>query len=185
MYECVKILHHIVNILEEMYLKEYFISAPIDIYNDNQSSINWNHSMTTKGIRHLQMRKNAVREAVQTNFASVKHVSGKVNLSDIIAKEDKDKAHYITLQDRLISKLAIMGKVRRFIQICSNISVIPTYEDICHKNPPPKHISDVDSTCNDSYKMISIVESKGGVVNPPDVFPSPGTSVRRPSLGLY
>ena len=103
------------------------MSAPIDIYNDNQASINWSHRTTKNGIRHLQMRKNAVREAVQTNFVRVKHVSGKVNLSDIIAKEDKDKAHYITLRYRLISKLTIMGKVRRCIHICENISFIPTY----------------------------------------------------------
>ena len=51
----------------------------MDIYNDNQASINWANIMTTKGLRHLKMRKNAVREAVQTNFARVKHVSGNVN----------------------------------------------------------------------------------------------------------
>ena len=69
------------------------MSAPIDIYKNNQASINWAHRMTTKGLRQLQMRKNAICEAVQTNFARVKHVSGKVNLSDILTKEDKDKAH--------------------------------------------------------------------------------------------
>ena len=55
------------------------MSSPISIYNDNQSSINWVHSMTTKGLRHLQIRKNEVREAVQTNFARFRHVSGKVS----------------------------------------------------------------------------------------------------------
>ena len=48
----------------------------------------------------------------------------------------------------------------------------------------PKHIYDVDSTYNDSYKMISVVEYKGGVVNPPDVCLSTGPCVRRPSSGL-
>ena len=177
-------MHHIANIPEEMYLKEEFMSAPIDIYNDNQSSIYWAHSMTTKALRHPQMRKNAVREAVQTNFVRVKYVSGKVNLSDILTKEDKDKVHYIIPQDRLMSKIAIMGKVRRCIQICENISVIPTYGDKCHHNYPPKHISDVDSTYNDSYKIISVVKSKGCVVNPPEVCPSPGPSFCRPSLSL-
>ena len=141
--------------------------------------------MEKKGPSHLQMLKNAIRKAVQTNFSRVKHVSGKVNLSDILTKEDKDKAHYIDLRDRLMSKLTIMGKVRRCIHICENISVIPTYGDRCHQTPPPpKHISDVDSTYNDLYKMISVVKSKGGVVNPPDVCLSPSMSVRRPSLGL-
>ena len=62
-----------------MDLKEEFMSAPIDMYNNKQVSINWYHSMTIKGIRHLQMHKNAVHEAVQTNFTRVKHGSGKVN----------------------------------------------------------------------------------------------------------
>ena len=105
--------------------------------------------MTTKGLRHLQTRKNAIHEAVQINFARIKHVSGKVNLSDILKKEDKDKASYITLGDCLMSKLVIMGKVRRCIHICENISVITTYGDRCHQNSPPKNISDVNSTYND------------------------------------
>ena len=108
--------------------------ASIDIYNDNQVIINWDHIMKTKGRRHLQMRNNAVHEAVQTNFARVKHVSGKVFFFNILTNEDKDKAHSITLRDRLVSNLAIMGKVRRCIQICENISFIPTYGDKCHKN---------------------------------------------------
>ena len=80
------------------------------------------------------MIQNAVREAVQTNFARVKHVSGKLNMSNIITKEDKDKAHYITLQDRLMSNLVIMGNVRRCIKICKHICVIPTYGNKCRHN---------------------------------------------------
>ena len=167
-----------------MDLKEEFMSAPIYIYNDNQASINWAHIMKTKGLRYLKICENAVCEAVQANFARVKHVSGKIKFSDILTEEDKDKAHYITLWDRLMSKLAIMGKVRRCIHICENISVIPMYGDRCHQISSPKHVSDVDSTYIDSYKMISVIESKGGVVNPPAVCPSPGLSFRRPSLGL-
>ena len=95
--ECVKILYHISNILEEMDLKEEFMSAPIDIYNGNQASINWAHRMTTKGLRYLHIRKTSVREAGQTKFLPVKHVSDKVKFSDIITKEHKYKAHYIIL----------------------------------------------------------------------------------------
>ena len=69
------------------------MSAPIDIYHDNQASINWAHSITTKVLRHIKMRNNAACKAVQTNFAHVKNVSGKINLSDILTKEDKDRVH--------------------------------------------------------------------------------------------
>ena len=94
------------------------------------------------------MRDNAACEAVQTNFAHIKHDSGKINLSDILTNEDKYKVHYITLWYRLMYKLAIVGKVRRCIHICENILVIPTYGDRCHQNASPKHISDVDSMYN-------------------------------------
>ena len=63
--------------------KEEFMSAPINIYNDNQARTNCAHIMTTKGIRHLKIFENAVREAVKTNFARVEHVSGKVKCSDL------------------------------------------------------------------------------------------------------
>ena len=83
-----------------------------------------------------------------------------------------------------MSKLRIMGRVRHCIHICENISVIPTYGDRCHQKSRPNHISDVDSMYNNLYKMISVVESKEYVVNPPDVCPSLGPSVRRPSFGI-
>ena len=62
------------------------MSAPIKIYNDNQASINWSHSMKTKGLKHLQMHKNTVYEDVQNNFACVKNFLGKANSSDILTK---------------------------------------------------------------------------------------------------
>ena len=133
------------------------MSAPIEKYNYNKASINWDHIMTKKGLRHLQIHENAVREVMQTNFVGIKHVSGKVNLSDILTKEDKDKAHYITHQDRIMSNLAIVGKVRRYIHICEKNSVIPMYGDRCHQNSSPKHTSDIDSTYNDLYTMIFVV----------------------------
>eukprot|EP00957_Ditylum_brightwellii_P207096 15351437-Ditylum_brightwellii.AAC.1 len=48
------------------------------------------------------MRENAVQEAVQTNFVTVEHVGGKINLSNIFMKEDRDKHHYLTVRDHLI-----------------------------------------------------------------------------------
>eukprot|EP00957_Ditylum_brightwellii_P086637 6592136-Ditylum_brightwellii.AAC.1 len=58
--------------------------------------VHWAHNMTSKNLHHLQMRENAVQEVVQTNFATVEHVGGKINLSDIFTKEDRDKQHYLT-----------------------------------------------------------------------------------------
>ena len=46
--------------------------------------------MTTKGLRYIQMRENAVRESVQDHTIKVQHVGRKKNPSDIFTKEDRD-----------------------------------------------------------------------------------------------
>ena len=65
--------------------------------------VQWSHNKTSKGIRHIQIRKNAVRESVQNGSILVLHVAGKNNLSDIFTKEDKDNLHYISIRDALLS----------------------------------------------------------------------------------
>eukprot|EP00957_Ditylum_brightwellii_P118859 9065510-Ditylum_brightwellii.AAC.1 len=59
--------------------------------------------MTTKGLRHIQMCNNAVREAMQSNFVEVCHVGGEINLANILTKEDKDSHHFLTVCDNLLS----------------------------------------------------------------------------------
>ena len=58
--------------------------------------------MTTKGLRYIQIRENAVREAVLSNIVNVQHISGKINIADLFTKEDKDVGHFITIQDILV-----------------------------------------------------------------------------------
>ena len=50
--------------------------------------------MSTKGLRYIQIRENAVREQVQTGLITVEHIDGKANLADLFTKEDKDITHY-------------------------------------------------------------------------------------------
>jgi hypothetical protein len=45
------------------------------------------------------MKENRVRENVLSNFASIKHVDGKVNIADIFVKEMKDVNHFVELRD--------------------------------------------------------------------------------------
>ena len=73
--------------------------APTIVHNDNSACIQWSVNLTTKGLRHLQIRENAVRESVQNGFATIKHIEGKINLSDMFTKEDKDVSHFLTLQN--------------------------------------------------------------------------------------
>jgi len=54
---------------------------------------------TTKGLRHIQMKENRVRENIATNFVKICHVDGKLNIADIFTKEMKDTNHFVTLRN--------------------------------------------------------------------------------------
>lgn len=78
-------------------------NEPIPIKNDNKAAVKWSHNMTTKGLRHIQMRENAVCEQVQLGLITVEHIGGKQNLSDAFTKEKKDPEHFITSRNLLIT----------------------------------------------------------------------------------
>eukprot|EP00957_Ditylum_brightwellii_P157297 11971168-Ditylum_brightwellii.AAC.1 len=74
-----------------------------EVYNNNMVCVNWAQIMITKGLHHVQMHKNAVREAEQSNFATISHVGGKINLSNILTKEVKDTHHIVSVCDTIMS----------------------------------------------------------------------------------
>ena len=65
--------------------------------------VQWAHNKTTRAIRHIQLRENAVREAIQQGLVDVVHIAGKDNMADIFTKEDRDVAHYIRIRNILLS----------------------------------------------------------------------------------
>jgi hypothetical protein len=69
------------------------------IYNDNRACVNWSKSCTTKGLRHIQMKENRVGENIASQFVSIQHIEGKLNIADIFTKEMKDVGHFVTLRD--------------------------------------------------------------------------------------
>ena len=99
--DCTKSLQHIRNILEDLNLFHHFAQGPITVYNDNSATVQWSHNMTTKGLRYIQIRENAVREQVQNKFIEVKHIGGDHNPSDIFTKEDKDISHYLLCRNSI------------------------------------------------------------------------------------
>jgi len=102
--ECTKCLQHVSHILSDLHLLHlYTNNEPIPILNDNEAAVKWSHNMTTKGLRHIQMRENAVRENVQLGFITVEHIGGKQNLADAFTKEEKDNKHFLTCRDLLVS----------------------------------------------------------------------------------
>ena len=76
------------------------------IYNDNEACVAWSHNMTSKAVRHMELRENSIREWVQDGSISVSHVSGKCNPADIFTKEMKDGAQFRRLRDSFISRLS-------------------------------------------------------------------------------
>jgi len=78
--ECVKFLLELHQIFTFLDVHQIFMPTTNIIYNDNKACINWSKKSTTKGLRHIQMRENRVRENVHNNFIEVCHIDGKINL---------------------------------------------------------------------------------------------------------
>jgi hypothetical protein len=64
--------------------------------------MDWSKQATTKGICHIHIRENRVQENAATKFVVTHYIDGKVNLSDILAKEMKDTSHFVELWDIFI-----------------------------------------------------------------------------------
>ena len=103
--ECTKFLIHLYNILTDLNLAQEIMPNPTTIYNDNTACVAWSHSMSTKGLRHIQIRENAVRERVQAGYIEVKHIGGDLNTSDLFTKEDKDVQHYLTMVHHIMESV--------------------------------------------------------------------------------
>ena len=58
--------------------------------------------MTSKGLRHIQMRENSTREQQLLGFCCVLHLPGAHNLSDMFTKEDKHIEHFIAIRDAIV-----------------------------------------------------------------------------------
>jgi len=100
--EYVKFLLELVQILDFLGVKNIFMPAVNVIYNNNQACVNWSHSCTTKGLRHIQMCENHVRENILSEFIQICHVDGRINLADFFTKEMKDIGHFVELRDLIM-----------------------------------------------------------------------------------
>ena len=75
---------------------------PTLVYNDNAACIQWSVNLTSKGLHHIQIHKNTVRENLQNGFVTVEHIEGKRNSSDLFTKEDKDPGHFVDLRNLIL-----------------------------------------------------------------------------------
>jgi len=97
--ECVKFLLELIQIMEFLEVRDIFMPSVNTIYNDNKACVDWSKSCTTKGLRHIQMRENRIRENIESRFVSIKHIDGKINIADVFTKEMRDINHFVTLRD--------------------------------------------------------------------------------------
>jgi hypothetical protein len=100
--ECVKFLLELTQIFDFLQVKDTFMPGTNTVYNDNQACVNWSKSCTTKGLRHIQMKENHIRENIANKFVTIHHVDGKVNMADIFTKEMKDTNHFVELRDLMM-----------------------------------------------------------------------------------
>ena len=100
--ECVKFLLHMRNVCSDLNIHSFLYPHKIPIYNDNAACIKWAHNMTTKGLRYIQIRENAVREAITNGIITLKHIAGIINIADLFTKEDRNTSHFVSIRDILV-----------------------------------------------------------------------------------
>ena len=98
--ECVKSIQFISHIINDLNLQSDLLHQPITVLNNNMATVHWSRNKTSKNIRNLQIRKNAVCESVASGSIIIKHVDGKTNLDNIFTKEEKDIGHFIGICDK-------------------------------------------------------------------------------------
>jgi len=92
---CVKFLIELEQLFDFLQIKDSFMPMTNIVYNDNKACVDWSKSSTTKGLQHIQMKENRVRENIGKHFVTIAHVNGTVNLADLFTKEMKDTSHFV------------------------------------------------------------------------------------------
>jgi hypothetical protein len=106
--ECIKFLLELVQILDFLGIRHIFMPSVNGIYNNNQACVNWAKQCTSKGLRHIQMKENRVRENISSAFVKIVHIDGKINLADFFTKEMKDINHFVTLRNLMMCSRLIV-----------------------------------------------------------------------------
>lgn len=115
--ECIKYLQYLRNILQDIHLHSIIIPKPLKIYNDNKACIDWSKTTTDKGLRHITIRENSVRESVQKKKVEIIHIEGIINPSDIFTKEiSRNAQHFIQIRDILVTEPDKQTPIQVWIQ---------------------------------------------------------------------
>ncbi len=74
-------------------------SSSTNVHNDNQGCVDWCKTTTTLGMKHIDLRSNAIRESVNLGDISIYYIPGVINCADIFTKELKDASHFCLLRN--------------------------------------------------------------------------------------
>ncbi|KAL7529706.1 LOW QUALITY PROTEIN: hypothetical protein ACHAWF_003089, partial [Thalassiosira exigua] len=117
------------------------------VYKNNRGAVDWSKNIMNKGIKHFNPQ--GVRKVHTYSDASVTHIPGEINSSDIFTKDMKDAAHVYCISD---SFMVLGASFLRFSH------TVPA--EVGGKTPPfysPTHVSDkndgntdVDEICDDA-----------------------------------
>ena len=61
--------------------------------------------LTTKGLRHIKMRENAIWEKYQIEYINILYIIEKLNPSDMFKKEEKSSQHFQETRFRRDNKI--------------------------------------------------------------------------------
>jgi hypothetical protein len=85
-------------------------SSPTPLYNDNQGAVNWSKTTSTKGMRHVNIQENIVRESIHIfKDIEVGHIPGPCNPADIFTKEFKSASFMQSTLKKITDALGYSG----------------------------------------------------------------------------
>ena len=99
------------------------------IYNYNKAVVQWAASVTSKGVKQLNLQENMVHKFHQLKHVNIDQIPGIINPSDISMKEMKDNTHFRNLRDSMMVYLqALLKYSNNFpIHIISANKILPYY----------------------------------------------------------
>ena len=140
--ECTRSVQWLRNVLTDLDLCP---ADPTPIYNDNQVAVLWSKTSSTKGMRHYNIRENAVREALHKyNEITVLHIGGKVNPADILTKEHKSDEIFRSLRDSFMSRRS-SGGCWRACTVCTRSSTMGATSSTSSSVSAPKSVAKHES----------------------------------------
>ena len=99
------------------------------VYNDNKACVQWSASVTTKRVKHLNLRENKIRECQRNKETKVTFIPGIINPSCIFTKEMKDSDHFRRLRDCFMVSKSVFHKYGQPIPVATiaDERILPYY----------------------------------------------------------